>query len=76
VDRSGHFKQQIGETVSIASGNSPKHKDTLRLVEFDLYRPEEAERKIIGCDQDIGSPLWIPISHTVEIDQPPTSPQN
>jgi len=48
VDRSGEFKELIGRTVSIASGNSPKHKDSLRLVEFNLHEPEKAERKIVS----------------------------
>lgn len=46
VHRSGHFKQIIGKTISLASGNH-NIGENLAVVIFDLYNPAEAERKII-----------------------------
>lgn len=43
---SGKFKQNIGSTLSMSSGNC-NTKDELALLVFDLYDPENAQRIII-----------------------------
>lgn len=43
---SGDFRDRIGKTTSLASGNSPLSKN-LTLVTFDLATPQDAERLII-----------------------------
>jgi len=46
VRRSGDFRQRIGETLSLSSGNTDRGPD-LALVEFDLYDPGSARRVVI-----------------------------
>jgi len=46
VDRTGNYKQMIGETLSMTAGNSDKKKELAVLV-FDLYNPEGVERIIL-----------------------------
>lgn len=46
VRRSGDFRERIGDTMSLCSGNRPIGDD-LALVTFDLAHPEAAQRLII-----------------------------
>jgi len=46
VRKTGEFKQLIGKTLSMCSGNHNIGSD-LALVVFDLYNPEEVQRLII-----------------------------
>lgn len=43
---SGEFKQKIGNTLSMSSGNC-NTKNELALLVFDLYKPEKAQRRVI-----------------------------
>lgn len=46
VKMSGQFKQSIGNTLSMCSGNC-NTKQELALIVFDLYNPEKAKRLVI-----------------------------
>ena len=44
VDLSGEFKEKIGGTLCLSSGNDHSSSQ-LTFLEFDLYKPEDVERK-------------------------------
>lgn len=48
VNMSGRFLESLGHTVMISAGNH-NYDSKLAVVEFDLYRPELAQRKKLPC---------------------------
>lgn len=46
VEASNKFMEKIGKTIAISSGNDHL-TNTLALIEFNLYKPEEAKRLLI-----------------------------
>ena len=48
VDMSGKFLDHIGDSILISAGNH-NYDNKVAVVEFDLYKPELAQRKKIRC---------------------------
>ena len=48
VDMTGKFMDVIGESVLISAGND-NEESKVAIVEFDLYKPESAQRKKLPC---------------------------
>ncbi|MBC8495286.1 hypothetical protein H8D36_03980 [archaeon] len=46
VKRTGEYKTNIGNTISMTAGNSPR-TNNLAILVFDLYNPQEAQRIIL-----------------------------
>lgn len=46
VKRTGEYKTNIGNTISMTAGNSPR-TNNLAILVFDLYKPQEAQRIVL-----------------------------